>query len=103
MRQPELTGDFGTLMTWADEVRTLKVRTNADTPADAATARKFGAEGIGLCRTEHMFFEAERIIAVRQMILADAEDERKAALAEAAAPCSAAISRRSSRKWRACR
>ena len=82
LRQPELTGDFGTLMTWADEVRTLKVRTNADTPADAATARKFGAEGIGLCRTEHMFFDAERIIAVRQMILADAEAERKAALAK---------------------
>src|ERR1700743_1383361 len=57
MRQPELTGDFGTLMTWADDVRQLKVRTNADTPGDAATARKFGAEGIGLCRTEHMFFE----------------------------------------------
>jgi pyruvate,orthophosphate dikinase len=68
-------------MTWADAVRTLKVRTNADTPADAAMARKFGAEGIGLCRTEHMFFDAERIIAVRQMILADAEGERKAALA----------------------
>ena len=82
MRQPELTGEFGILMGWADEVRKLKVRTNADTPADAATARKFGAEGIGLCRTEHMFFEAERIIAVRQMILADAEEERKAALAK---------------------
>jgi pyruvate,orthophosphate dikinase len=82
MRQPELTGDFGTLMEWADGVRRLKVRTNADTPADAATARKFGAEGIGLCRTEHMFFEAERIVAVRQMILADAEEERKAALAK---------------------
>ena len=82
VRQPELTGDFGTLMGWADEVRVLKVRTNADTPADAATARKFGAEGIGLCRTEHMFFDAERIIAVRQMILADAESERKAALAK---------------------
>jgi pyruvate,orthophosphate dikinase len=81
LRQPELTGDFGTLMTWADDVRQLKVRTNADTPLDAATARKFGAEGIGLCRTEHMFFDADRIIAVRQMILADAEDERKAALA----------------------
>ncbi|HEY4078130.1 MAG TPA: pyruvate, phosphate dikinase [Rhizomicrobium sp.] len=80
LRQPELTGDFGILMGWADEVRTLKVRTNADTPTDAATARKFGAEGIGLCRTEHMFFEADRIIAVRQMILADAEAERKAAL-----------------------
>jgi pyruvate,orthophosphate dikinase len=82
LRQPELTGDFGTLMQWADEVRQLKVRTNADTPGDAATARKFGAEGIGLCRTEHMFFEADRIIAVRQMILADAEADRKAALAK---------------------
>jgi len=82
LRQPELTGDFGILMQWADEVRHLKVRTNADTPADAATARKFGAEGIGLCRTEHMFFEADRIIAVRQMILADAEADRKAALAK---------------------
>jgi len=82
LRQPELTGDFGTLMNWADQVRQLRVRTNADTPADAATARKFGAEGIGLCRTEHMFFEADRIIAVRQMILADAEADRKAALAK---------------------
>jgi pyruvate,orthophosphate dikinase len=82
MRQAELTGDFSTLMAWADSVRTLKVRTNADTPADAATARKFGAEGIGLCRTEHMFFEPDRILAVRQMILADAETERKAALAK---------------------
>ncbi len=82
MRQPELTGDFSTLMAWADKVRTLKVRTNADTPADAATARKFGAEGIGLCRTEHMFFESDRIIAVRQMILADTEKEREAALAK---------------------
>jgi pyruvate,orthophosphate dikinase len=80
MRQPELTGDFSTLMAWADAVRTLKIRTNADTPNDAATARKFGAEGIGLCRTEHMFFDADRIIAVRQMILADTEAERKAAL-----------------------
>src|SRR5580698_10524229 len=77
-----MTGDFGTLMQWADEVRRLKVRTNADTPADAATARKFGAEGIGLCRTEHMFFEADRIIAVRQMILADEEADRRAALAK---------------------
>jgi len=80
MRQPELTGDFSTLMGWADAVRTLKVRTNADTPVDAATARKFGAQGIGLCRTEHMFFESDRIVAVRQMILADTEAERKAAL-----------------------
>src|ERR1043166_2541532 len=80
MRQPELTGDFGTLMGWADKVRRLKIRTNADTPADAATARKFGAEGIGLCRTEHMFFEPDRILAVRQMILADDEKDRRAAL-----------------------
>src|SRR5204862_6504066 len=80
MRQPELTGDFSTLMGWADSVRRLKVRTNADTPADAATARKFGAEGIGLCRTEHMFFDAERIVAVRQMILARDVARRKHAL-----------------------
>ena len=82
LRQPELTGDFGVLMGWADSIRKLKVRANADTPEDAATARKFGAEGIGLCRTEHMFFDSERIVAVRQMILADAESERKAALAK---------------------
>jgi pyruvate,orthophosphate dikinase len=82
LRQPELTGEFGTLMAWADKVRTLKVRTNADTPEDAAVARRFGAEGIGLCRTEHMFFDEDRIVAVRQMILADAEADRKAALAK---------------------
>jgi pyruvate,orthophosphate dikinase len=82
MRQAELTGDFGTLMGWADSIRRLKVRANADTPDDAATARRFGAEGIGLCRTEHMFFDAERILAVRQMILADAESDRRAALAK---------------------
>ena len=69
--QPELSGDFATLMDWADEIRGMKVRTNADTPGDCATARRFGAEGVGLCRTEHMFFEAERIVAVREMILAD--------------------------------
>ena len=82
LRQPELTGDFGVLMGWADSIRTLKVRTNADTPEDAATARRFGAEGIGLCRTEHMFFDEHRIVAVRQMILSDAEADRKAALAK---------------------
>jgi len=82
MRQPELTGDFNKLMTWADEMRTLKVRTNADTPTDAKTARKFGAEGIGLCRTEHMFFNDDRIIAVREMILADDRAERVKALAK---------------------
>src|SRR3546814_3713398 len=63
--QPELAGDFGTLMVWADKVRRLKVRANAETPLDARTARDFGAEGIGLCRTEHMFFDANRINAVR--------------------------------------
>jgi pyruvate,orthophosphate dikinase len=78
--QPELAGDFGTLMTWADEVRRLKVRANAETPLDAKTAREFGAEGIGLCRTEHMFFDANRITAVRQMILAEDEKGRRAAL-----------------------
>ncbi|MEO0960779.1 MAG: pyruvate, phosphate dikinase [Pseudomonadota bacterium] len=80
--QPELSGDFAKLMVWADEARRMKVRTNAETPADAETARKFGAEGIGLCRTEHMFFEAERIVAVREMILADEHDKasRKVAL-----------------------
>src|SRR4029077_6758992 len=82
MRQPERTGDVAPLMGWADSIRTLKVRTNADTPADAAAARRFGAEGIGLCRTEHMFFEPDRILAVRQMILADAKPERDAALAK---------------------
>ncbi|HRE35672.1 MAG TPA: pyruvate, phosphate dikinase, partial [Sphingopyxis terrae] len=66
--QPELVGDFGTLMGWADKVRRMKVRTNAETPADAQVARDFGAEGIGLCRTEHMFFDAARITAVREMI-----------------------------------
>ena len=78
--QPELAGDFGTLMAWADQVRRMKVRTNAETPHDAQTARDFGAEGIGLCRTEHMFFDAARITAVRQMILADSEKGRRAAL-----------------------
>ncbi|HTQ14944.1 MAG TPA: pyruvate, phosphate dikinase [Rhizomicrobium sp.] len=80
--EPELTGDFGTLMGWADTIRTLKVRANADTAHDAATARRFGAEGIGLCRTEHMFFEPDRILAVRQMILADDRAARDAALAK---------------------
>ena len=80
--QPELAGDFGTLMVWADGVRRLKVRTNAETPADCETARGFGAEGIGLCRTEHMFFDADRITAVRQMILAEDEAGRRTALAK---------------------
>ncbi|WP_314371939.1 pyruvate, phosphate dikinase [Sphingomonas paucimobilis] len=80
--QPELAGDFGTLMEWADEVRRLKVRANAETPLDCQTARDFGAEGVGLCRTEHMFFDAARITAVRQMILASDEAGRRAALAK---------------------
>jgi pyruvate, orthophosphate dikinase len=80
--QPKLSEDFATLMQWADEVRKLKVRTNAETPLDAETARKFGAEGIGLCRTEHMFFDSERIIAMREMIVAQNVEGRKAALAK---------------------
>ncbi|MBN2645555.1 MAG: pyruvate, phosphate dikinase [Desulfuromonadaceae bacterium] len=78
--EPELTGDFGLIMQWVDQYRRLKVRTNADTPADSAVARGFGAEGIGLCRTEHMFFEADRIMAVREMILAEDLEGRLVAL-----------------------
>ena len=78
---PELSGDFGQIMEWADEARTLKVRTNADNPRDAQQAVTFGAEGIGLCRTEHMFFEDERIPKIRRMILAENEEERREALA----------------------
>jgi pyruvate,orthophosphate dikinase len=82
MLQPELSGDFAKIMEWADATRRMKVRTNAETPADARMARSFGAEGIGLCRTEHMFFEGDRIIAMREMILADTETGRRAALAK---------------------
>ncbi len=82
MLEPELSGDFSTLMEWADGIRRMGVRANADTPADAQAARRFGAEGIGLCRTEHMFFEGDRIVAVREMILADDEAGRRAALAK---------------------
>ena len=78
--KPELTGDFGTLMGWADGVRRLRVRANAETPNDARVAREFGAEGIGLCRTEHMFFEGDRIVGVREMILAKDSEGRRAAL-----------------------
>jgi len=80
--EPELAGDFGTLMEWADRHRRMKVRANAETPADCRMARQFGAEGIGLCRTEHMFFDASRISAVREMILAENEPGRRAALAK---------------------
>ncbi len=79
-QEPELSGDFGTLLEWADELRTLGIRTNADTPADTEAAIRFGAEGIGLTRTEHMFFEGDRIIAVREMILAEDESGRRKAL-----------------------
>ena len=82
MLQPELSGDFAAIMEWADAARRMKVRTNAETPADARMARSFGAEGIGLCRTEHMFFEGDRIVAMREMILADTEKDRRAALAK---------------------
>ncbi|MBP7064329.1 pyruvate, phosphate dikinase [Ferrovibrio sp.] len=80
--EPALSGDFATLMAWADKLRRLKVRTNAETPADAAAAVKFGCEGIGLCRTEHMFFDADRITAVREMILSSSVDGRRKALAK---------------------
>jgi pyruvate,orthophosphate dikinase len=82
MIEPRLTGEFATLMGWADQTRRLKVRANAETALDARAARQFGAEGIGLCRTEHMFFESDRIISVREMILADDEAGRRAALAK---------------------
>ena len=81
-QEPELSGDFGKLMAWADEFRKIGIRTNADTPTDAVMAKKFGAEGIGLCRTEHMFFEGERIKAVREMILSNDVESRKKALAK---------------------
>jgi len=79
---PQMTGDFGTLMGWVDQFRTLKVRANSDTPHDSKVAREFGAEGIGLCRTEHMFFDAERIAAVREMILSEELEGRELALAK---------------------
>jgi pyruvate,orthophosphate dikinase len=82
MRQPELSGDFGVIMGWADKARRLGVRANADTPREARQAREFGAEGIGLCRTEHMFFEESRILAMREMICADDEAGRRSALAK---------------------
>jgi pyruvate,orthophosphate dikinase len=80
--KPELSSDFAELMSWADGIRRMKVRTNAETPLDARAARDFGAEGIGLCRTEHMFFDTGRIVAMREMILANTEEDRRAALAK---------------------
>ena len=78
--KPDISGDFSKIMTWADKYRKLKVRTNSETPADTKIAREFGAEGIGLCRTEHMFFDEKRIISVRQMILSKTLEDRKKAL-----------------------
>ncbi len=80
--EPELSGDFTTLMSWADAIRKLKIRANAETPLDARTARQFGAEGIGLCRTEHMFFDSDRIVAMREMIMAESLEGRRRALAK---------------------
>ena len=90
-------------MGWADEIRRMQVRANAETPADARMAREFGAEGIGLCRTEHMFFDGDRIVAMREMILADNEAGRRAALAQALADAARRISSSCSRSWPACR
>ena len=100
--QPELSGDFATLMSWVDDVREMRVRTNAETPLDAQTALDFGAEGIGLCRTEHMFFDADRIVAVREMILAKDEERRRAALRKSCR-CRDRISSTCSASWLASR
>ena len=80
--KPEISGDFSKLMSWADSYRKLKVRTNSETPIDTKTARDFGAEGIGLCRTEHMFFDEDRIMSVREMILSKTTNDRSKALAK---------------------
>ena len=96
---PVLSGDFAKLMGWADGVRRLKVRANAETPLDARTAVRFGAEGIGLCRTEHMFFQPDRIVAMREMILANDVEGRRKALAQASCRCSGPISSSCSRSW----
>ena len=99
---PQINEDFETLLGWADEIRRLRVRANADTPEDATKAREFGAEGIGLCRTEHMFMTDERLPAVRAMIMASNEEERREALAQLLRS-SSRTSKGSSRRWRACR
>jgi len=100
--QPELSGDFAELMGWADGLRRLKVRANAETPLDARTARKFGAEGIGLCRTEHMFFDPERIVAVREMIMAE-DAEAAPRRWPRSSRCSSRTSPSCSRSWPGCR
>ena len=102
-RTPRWTDKFETVLEWSDELRRLRVRTNADTPEDARKARDFGAEGIGLCRTEHMFMAADRQPKMRAMIMAETEEDRRAALARAAAAPAARTSRACSRRWRGCR
>lgn len=83
--EASVTGNFGTIMSWANKYRVMKVRTNADTPKDAANAVRFGAEGIGLCRTEHMFFDSDRIMPMREMIVSKMEQERRKAACKTAA------------------
>jgi pyruvate,orthophosphate dikinase len=103
MLQPELSGDFGKIMEWADAGRRMKVRTNAETPADARMARSFGAEGIGLCRTEHMFFDGERIVAMREMILADTKRTGARRTRQAVADAALGFHSSCSRSCMACR
>ena len=99
---PAIDEDFETILGWADELRRLRVRANADTPEDAAKAREFGAEGIGLCRTEHMFMAPDRLPLVQEMILASDEQARRAAL-DRLLRSSSPTSRGSSRRWPGCR
>ena len=103
MIPPELGGAFSELLDWADAVRDLGVRANADTPAEARMARDFRVDGLGLCRTEHMFFDAARITVMREMILADTDAERQAAPSTGCCRCSAPTSSSSSRSCAACR
>ena len=99
---PQINEDFQTVLEWADVLRRLKVRANADTPEDAAKARELGAQGIGLCRTEHMFNAEDRLPVVREMIMAGNEEERRAR-STGCCRCSRPTSRGSSRRWRGCR
>ena len=103
LREAEIEEHLETVLEWSDELRRLRVRANADTPEDAARAREFGAEGIGLCRTEHMFMAAERQPLMRALIMAEEEDQRREALGRAACPSSRGTSKGSSRRWRGCR
>ena len=100
---PQINEDFETILGWADELRRLRVRANADTPEDAAKAREFGAEGIGLCRTEHMFMAEDRLPVVREMIMASRRGRAPRARSTSSCRCSRPTSRGSSRRWPACR